>query len=206
MKIRIGEILKNEKNVLLDVSPEYEKIVKELSKDGKHNLLRALIISQTGHNYRDFLIFVLRNMKNLDEELIVKKWNDNDFEVDINSFEDLFNNEKEWKLFLEYEPNLKNTFEYDEKKFGTLFNDKLSKIFYPSRKKKDIIIRRLIAKYLGRIDELDDLRILILHFIAAQLLISWEASCLYLGKMILERWNIKKMKEWFCDVFLIYTE
>ena len=70
MRIRIGEVLKNQDNILLNVSPEYERIVIELSKEGKHSFLRSLIISQTEREYRGFLIFVLSNIENLDEELI----------------------------------------------------------------------------------------------------------------------------------------
>lgn len=208
LMIRLGEMVKGDKNALLNVSSEYGNLVHKLAHENTHMLFRCLIISQTEREWRNFPIFVMANFDQIykKQQFLVDSWQKNNFILKLSNLRTLFNNEKEWKLFLQYFPNPRNDFEYGEKKFEPLFDDGLSKVFYRSRKRDDIILRRLISKHLSKMKKLNDFQVLMLHYVAAQLLDNWESSCLFLGKMIMENWKVKTMRDWFCNTFLIYRQ
>lgn len=67
-----------------------------------------------------------------------------------------------------------------------------------------LYLRRLATNYFRDYKKLNSFQKLVLHFTVAQMLISWESSCIYLGGMILDGRKIKETSDWFCQVWPIY--
>lgn len=203
--LRIGEIVKGDENPLMNVSPNYEDVVKKLSsfnfslKDKE--LLACLIISQTEKQYKEYLIKVLSNLENLDPDKQVENWQKGSLEVDDEPLKHLLAKE-EFDLLekLDVEAHL----EKYEDKFPKLFDDVFNSDFYPTKKKGMLYIRRLAEYYLKQIEKYNDLQKLIIYFVMAQLLGNWEPSCIHMGKMLLEDWEISKIYDWFSYTWPIY--
>ena len=82
--VRIGEIVKKDKNPFMVVSKEYEDIVKKLSvfnyPSDESKLLGCLIISQTEHQYKKYLIKVLLQLKEINTKNLIENWQTARFE------------------------------------------------------------------------------------------------------------------------------
>ena len=205
--LRIGKIVTQDKNPLMNVSAGYEQVVRVLSmfefKDDETRFLACLILSQTEERYKDYLLTVIPDFEKLPLKDLITAWQENNFSFQDDRFSTLFN-KSEFELLkkLDIEDHLE---EY-EPKYPELFKQGLSWEFYPTKKKGMVILQRAIKHYLPKLSEMDDQHKLVLHFVAAQLLISWESSCIHLGKMILNGWPLEQMREWFCSVWPIYAK
>lgn len=203
--LRIGEIVREDKNPLMVVSSEYEDVVKKLSifnySSNEIKFLACLIISQTEHQYKKYLINVLQRLNNLPIKQLIDDWQKGKFEVEDDKLQPLFS-EKEF-LFLKNK-NIEENLQKYEVQFPNLFNDGLITNFYHNKKKGMLYLRRLIINHLSNYKELNDFQKLIFHFIVAQLLNSWESSCIHLGLMIIDNWSVKKMSSWFIRTWPIY--
>lgn len=203
--LRVGEIVHDDINPLMNVSKEYEDVVKRLvgfnfsSQDIK--LLACLIVSQTEAQYKKYLIKVLKSLDNLNIDQLISDWQKGELEFDEEELSYLFS--KEEFLLIKGKDIEEDLHKY-EKKLPNLFRDTLATEFYPTKKKGMLILRRLAIHYLNGEKKLDNFQRLILHFIIAQMLISWESSCIYLGGMILDGRSVKEMSDWFCQVWPIY--
>ena len=203
--LRVGEIVKGDGNPLMNVSPNYEDAVKKLSQysfsSKDKELLACLILSQTERQYKKYLIKVLSDLENLDADKLVAVWQKGSLEVDDEPLKNLLTKE-EFELLneLDIEPHLE---EYEDK-FPKLFDDGFDSNFYPTKKKGMLYIRRLVKYYLKEIEKYNDLQKLIVYFVMAQLLGNWEPSCIHLGKMLLENWEINKKCDWFSYIWPIY--
>lgn len=180
--IRIGEIVKNDLNPLMKVSSDYEKIVKQLSSkkysSKEEDFLACLVISQTEKQYKKYLIEVMENLSELPLQKLIDDWQNFNFEINDKGLEDLL----------------------DE----SLFNDSLNNAFYHTFKRGTLYIRRLIVQFKNNEKDLNDFQKLVLHFVAAQLLHSWESSCIHLGLMLLNDWKIEDISKWFIKIWPIY--
>lgn len=200
--IRIGNIVEFDDNPLQIVSPNYKKIVLSLSaldfQDDKNKLLGCLTVSQTQKRYKQYMIYLLHNLEDLPVKKLISAWQNDSFKIKDEDYSFLLS-EKENKLLAgrNLEDKLSNHPE--------LFNDGLLMEFYPTMKKGMVYWRRLTKKLLSEYDSFDQIRKLVLHFITAQLLISWESSCIHLGKMILEGYSIENISVRFNAVWPIYT-
>lgn len=203
--IRIGEIVKNDKNPLMVVSREYEEIVKKLSmfnySSEETKFLACLIISQTEHQYKKYLIRVLLRLKELNAIALTEDWQNARFEVENEELKSLFSDEE---FNFMKDKDIEEDLSKYQIQYPSLLQDGLNDAFYHNKKKGMIILRRLITFYLKNNIPLSNLQKLTLYFVVAQLLDSWESSCIYLGLMILDGWTIDKMSEWFCATWLIY--
>jgi len=203
--IRVGEIVKNDSNPLMNVSGNYEEIVKKLagleySSDEKE-FLAVLVISQTEKQYKKYLIKVLQKCCTLNVKDLINAWQDSDFTI----------NDEDFKSYLSADEfnllsgkDLEAHLEEFEKDYPGLFKDGLNTAFYHKKKKGMVYLRRMVVCYLGKQENLSNFKKLVLHFVAAQMLDSWESSCIHLGKMILEDWDINKMSEWYNYIWPIY--
>ena len=207
--IRVGEIVKGNKNPVLNVSPEWESLVNLLSKkkyDSKDKeLLAVLAISQTEMQYKKFMIKALVVLDRIDSSMdgLIADWNEDDLEIRDEDFKHLFSKE-EFSLIKKV--GFEDHMEKHEDEFPDLFQDNLLLSFYPSKKKGMLIWRRLTIPFIESYDSLSTFQKVILHFITAQLLISWESSCIHMGKMLVEDWGIEEIAEWFNKVWPIYTK
>lgn len=203
--LRVGEIVHNSINPLMNVSQEYESVVKKLAKfnfsSQEIKLLACLIVSQTESQYKKYLLKVLQDLKKLSIDKLIDDWQKGNLEIDEEKLKPLFT-EKEFLFFKERD--LEDDLHKYENKFPNLFSDGLMTEFYPTKKKGMLYIRRLSAHYLKNYKNLNDFQKLILNFIVAQMLIDWESSCIYLGGMILDNRNIREMSNWFCQTWPIY--
>ncbi|OGM09516.1 hypothetical protein A2Z67_01575 [Candidatus Woesebacteria bacterium RBG_13_36_22] len=203
--LRIGQVVKGDENFLMNVSPNYEDVVKKLSQysfsSKERELLACLVISQTEKQYKNYLIKALLNIGNLNIERLVEDWQKGNMDVEDEGLQSLLT-KGEYELLSGL--NLEDHLEKYDERYPNLFDDGLSKDFYPKKKKGSLYIRRLVKKQLTQIGEHDDFKKLIVFFIMAQLLTNWEPSCIHLGKMLLEDWEISKMCEWFSYVWPIY--
>lgn len=205
--IRVGELVRHDKNPLMVISQNYETVVKELASmetvSPEKKLLACLVISQTERQYKNYLIKVLLDLAIRSNEELTDDWQNSDLEVDRSRLDFLLSDE-EFKLLggKDIEAHLDDL----EKGNPGLFKDDLSNAFYPNKKLGMLYLRRLIRERLEDPDVQGDFERLVIHFVMAQLLISWESSCINLGHMLLEDWNIKKMSEWFCETWPIYYE
>lgn len=178
--IRLGQIVKIDKNPFMVVSPNYEKIVKDLSKfnfsSQQDKLLACLVISQTEKDYKKYLLHILYNFEKPPIDKLITDWQNNNFEIKEKGIEKII----------------------DDK----YFNDGLNNAFYINRKKGTYLIRQEIIKY--NINKLNNFKQIILYFITAQMLHNWESSCIHLGFMILNKWNLKDIKTWYTKTWPIY--
>lgn len=204
--IRLGEIVKRHENPLMVVSPNYEDVAKKLAsfdfKNEKLKLLACLVISQTERQYKKYLISVLKDLPKLPVSKLVNDWETSSFEVKDENLRDLLSSD-EYELIKN--KDIEDHLEKYEKDCPKLFEDGLNNTFYKTKKKGMLYLRRLIIKSLGEIQSYDSLRQLILFFVTAQLLDSWESSSIHLGMMLLENWEIEDMAKWFNKVWPIYT-
>ncbi len=203
--LRIGEIVHDNINPLMNVSFEYEDIVKRLIKfnypSSEIELLACLIISQTESQYKNYLIKVLMSLDNVPIEKLIDSWQKSDLDFNEEKLSFLFSKEE---LLLTKGKDIEEDLHKYEKKFPNLFRDGLATEFYPTKKKGMLILRRLIRHYFEDYKKLNSFQRLILYFITAQMLVSWESSCIYLGGMILDGRKVKEMSDWFCQVWPIY--
>ncbi len=204
--IRLGEIVKRHENRLMIVSPNYEDVAKKLAsfdfKNDELKLLACLVISQTERQYKKYLISVLKDLHKLPVSKLINDWETSSFEVKDEDFIDLLSTD-EYELIKD--KDIEDHLEEYEKDYPKLFDDGLNNTFYKTKKKGMLYLRRLIIKSLGEIQNYDSLRQLVLYFVTAQLLDSWESSCILLGMMLLEKWEIENMTKWFNKVWPIYT-
>ncbi len=205
--LRIGEIVTDDKNPLMNVSKEYQGVVKKLANfsysSDEIKLLACLIVSQTEHQYKKYLINVLQRLDNLPIKQLIDDWQKGTFEVDDSTLRHLFS--KEEFLFIK-EKNIEEDLQKHESQSPNLFNDGLITEFYPNKKKGMLYLRRLATHYLKNYQKLNSFQKLVFHFIVAQMLVSWESSCIHLGTMILDVWEAEKISKWFCQVWPIYKK
>ena len=204
--IRIGEIVKEDKNPLMVVSKEYEEVVRKLSAfDYSSNDLKFLacsIISQTEHQYKKYLIKVLLGLRELKLDELIEDYQKSQLD---------FNDEKLKRFFSKNEidflkdKGIEDNLEKYQPRHRSLFDDNLNNAFYHNKKKGMIILRRLTTFHLKDLASLNNFQKLVFYFIVAQMLDSWESSCIHLGTMILDGWKVEKMTRWFCKVWPIYT-
>lgn len=203
--LRVGEIVTDDINPLMNVSKEYEGVVKKLVNfnysSSEIKLLACLIVSQTEYQYKKYLIKVLLGLGNLPVKQLIDDWQKGDLDFDEEKLKHLFSNEE--FSFLKDKDIEEDLHKY-EKTFPDLFKDRLLTEFYPNKKKGMLYLRRLITQNLKDYQVLDNFQKLIIHFVTAQMLISWESSCIYLGGMILDRRILEEISNWFCQVWPIY--
>ncbi|KKQ24472.1 MAG: hypothetical protein US38_C0004G0013 [Candidatus Roizmanbacteria bacterium GW2011_GWC1_37_12] len=76
--LRVGEIVTDDKNPLMNVSKEYEKVIRKLVKlsysSQEIKLLACLIVSQTEYQYKKYLINVLQRLNNLPIKQLIDDW------------------------------------------------------------------------------------------------------------------------------------
>ena len=204
--IRVGDIVKNDPNPLMNVSSEYEQVVSQLAKadlpSGEVKLLACLIISQTEKQYKKYLLTVLKTLPKMPPEELISAWQQADFAINDTDFKHLLSQDE---FTLVQNLDLEQHLEPYEQDYPSLFRDGLDTSFYPTKKKGILYLRRLIINYQRQYDQLDPLAKLVLHFITAQMLISWESSCIHLGLMIINNWEIEDMSRWFNKVWPIYN-
>lgn len=203
--LRLGEIIKADKDPFMVASNNYEEVVRELSSytfpsDDK-KLLACLVISQTERQYKKYLLKVLAQLESLDLLELIKDWQEKNLEFNDNNFHFLLSNNE---VRLLSGKDIETHLEEYEKGCPSLFNDGLNTAFYPSKKKGMLYLRRMILYCKDKEASLNDFQKLVLYFITAQLLLSWESSCTHLGLMLLNNWKIKEMAEWFIKVWPIY--
>lgn len=203
--LRIGQIAQGDQNPLMNVSPSYEETVRKLSAfdfpDKPLTLLACLILSQTEKQYKKYLLYVLKDLSNLNLNAKISAWQESAFEVSDGEFRH-FLTDGEWSLLKD--KNLEDHLEEEEKALPFLFADGLSTTFYPTKKKGTLLIRHLVRNFLESKENLNSLQKTILYFTIAQLLISWESSCVHLGLMILNNWELEETENWFTQTWPIY--
>lgn len=190
----------------MNISQNYLRLVFELSdfdffENPEKQLIACLIVSQTEKRYRQFIIFVLQRLENLNPKSLVESWQGNNFQIIDSDFKNYFS-KKEFTLLEKLD--LEDHLEKYESEFPDLFHDGFENAFYPTKKKGMAYWRRLAKIYLQNYKDLNKLQKLILHFCMAQALVSWESSCIHLGLMILENWEINQISENFVKVWPIY--
>jgi len=199
--IRIGQIVENDNNPLMNVSQNYKKLVKKLSQfsyaDKQTKFLGCLIVSQTEKRYKHYMIHVLKHIKDNPLQELINSWQENTFQVVDNDYSYLLN-EKEREIL--------HSIDLEERLIdhSELFDDGFVLEFYPTMKKATIYWRRLTNELLKDPDALNSLQRLVIYFITSQLLISWESACLHLGRMVLNRYSIDKIHNIFCEVWPVY--
>lgn len=203
MTLRTGQIVKDHANPLMLVSPHYEDVVERLAEreysDPHKGLLACLVVSQTEAQYKKYMVLVLRDLADIEQNLskLIDVWQQNKLTVDDEDFKSLLTDE-EYALVKDQDFEAKLT-DHPE-----LFQDGFSMAFYPTMKKGMIYWRRLARQHLDNYSNLTPYQKLILHFVTAQMLVSWESSCIDLGLMLLDDWRIEDMAR-FSTVWPIYT-
>lgn len=205
--IRIGKVVKEDNNPLMNVSTGFLKVVRELSvydfPSNNLKLLACLVISQTEKEYKKYLIKVLTNLERVNSKRLIDEWQEGSFETDEKKINYLLS--KEEVNFLS-QFSFEDSLEQSAIEYKNLFSEGLVKEFYPTKKKSTLILRRLIMENLKKSSRYNEFQKLILHFIAAQLLVSWESACVHLGLMILKGWEVPEMYFWMNRVWPIYYE
>jgi hypothetical protein len=205
--LRVGEMVKGDKNALMNVSSNYEDTVNKLSKrrfsSNENKLLACLVLSQTEKGYKKYLIKVLNNLNSESPKQLTEYWQSGKLEEEVDNLKHLL---KDNEHSLLKDVNLEDHLDEYEDKHPNLFDDSFDTDFYPTKKKGTLYIRRLVQNHLDKIDSYNDFNKLIVYFVIAQLLVNWEPSCIHLGKMLLDKWGVKKMSEWFCAVWPIYLK
>jgi len=205
--IRIGEIVKGDKNRLMNVGSGYERAIRDLSvfnfDSTEKKLLACLVVSQTEKQYKNYLIKVMLGFGIQSTEELVNDWQNSNLMVDQSPLYFLLtDSEKRVIDGLEMESHLNGLVKDNPQ----LFDDGLSNVFYPNKKLGMLYLRRLVKQRLRRPEKLDDLEKIVVHFVMAQLLLSWESSCIHLGLMLLDNWKIKDIDKWFTTIWPIYYE
>lgn len=202
--IRIGKIIKNDPNPLMNVSDGYEEVVIKLSnynfQDSEKKLLACLIVSQTEKQYKKYMVHVLRNFN--DRSHLIDDWQNSNFEINDEDFKHLLT-KKEYSYLkdLDFEDHLED---YENNENPDIFNDGLLLEFYPTKKKGMVYWRRLTRELLEGYDKFSTFKKLLIHFITAQLLVSWESSCIHLGNLILDGKTREQIADEFIRVWPIY--
>lgn len=189
----------------MNVSPSYEETVRKLSAfdfpDKPSTLLACLILSQTEKQYKKYLLYVLKDLGHLDLDAKISAWQGSAFEVSDAEFRYLLADEE---VSLLKGKNLEDHLEEDERSLPSLFADGLSTTFYPTKKKGTLLIRRMVRNFLDSKENLNSLQKITLYFTIAQLLVSWESSCVHLGLMVLNGWKPEEIEGWFTQTWPIY--
>lgn len=203
MTLRLGKIVKQDNNPLMLVSPGYEAVAKQLAShtfsNPRHKLLACLVVSQTEKRYKRYMVLVLKDLSTIEQNIpkLIDLWQQNKLEINDADYEALLT-EHEWNLLKD------QNFEAKLDDHPELFNDGFSMAFYPTMKKAMIYWRRLVKQNLAYYDQLNSYQKLVLHFVTAQMLVSWESSCIDLGLMLLDDWGVEKMAERFDATWPIY--
>lgn len=202
-KLRLGTIVKDHTNVLMLVSPNYEAIAKRLAQHTyrtQHTkLLACLVLSQTEEQYKKYMILVLQGLQDIEQNLdtLITSWQENRLNVRDEDFKHLLTYE-------EYALLHGKDLETKLDKYPQLFNDGFNMVFYPTMKKGMVYWRRLAESYFKTYHQLTQYQKLLLHFITAQMLVSWESSCIDSSLMLLDDWTIEDMAERFDTLWPVY--
>ena len=192
--LRIGQIVTEHANPLMKVSKGYAEVVERVAglqfSDVHRELLACLVASQTEEQYKKYMVLVLQNLATVEKEAksLVDLWQSNKLAIDDSAFVRLFTeSEKELIAPKDFEDWLSDHPE--------LFNDGFVMDFYPTMKKGMLYWRRLSRDYVQDYANLTNYQKLVLHFVTAQMLVSWESSCIDLGLMLLDDWELEPMVE-----------
>lgn len=203
-RLHLGQIVTEHSNPLMVVGSAYRGVVARLADsdwdDPSRMLLACLVASQTEAQYKNYMLLALLGLTGLpaDAASLVDAWQDNRLAVPEDRFEPLFT-PAEWELLRG------RSIESHLDDHPELFDDGLSTVFYPTMKKGMALWRRLSVEHATGYDRLDDLQRLVLHFTTAQLLVSWESSCVDLGLMLLDGWDVQHMSDRYALVWPIHT-